>query len=366
MESISTPSRPISSEQFQSLRQRMVKESPYLYRNKVLSDPGKKFNSLLKDDSAYEREYVPLEDERLNTKLSPNEIALKKNEEMTEDLGNFENPVLGKLAERTVNKEYETHTIVVNLVALAIWDLLIKFYKLFIDYTRYGERLVCYLQDELIRNHLMGWRRYLQMNFPFLLKWINWSNVDTIFHLIVVYNVILSLWRLFSKVRVDDLNLTEAQKELLGLDTLVNPEISRRDFIIQRPSTVTKPHVILDSRANEKNGGPAEAVSSSNGSTIANTPYLFKSLETPLKKKQKEQQQAQLQAQKNQQHQQLNLHRHAQSAFVSKVNAFGSLRNNIVGPNNFGGVQTPEGRTGYIPSNKYAYMVNSPCPRRKM
>lgn len=339
-----------------------MKESPNLYKNKVLSGPsGRSFQKSASNVSGYEhlQHEIPDKEER-------RQANARKGDDLGDELGNFENPVLGKLAKRTVNKEYETQTIVVNLIALAIWDLISKFYTLFIDNTTYGEKIVGYLQGKLLRNHLVTWKRYLQIHYPFFSDWINWSNLDTLFHLIVVYNVLVSIWRLFSKVKVDDLELTQSQKELLGLD--VN---SKRNSIIRPSSTITKPRVILDPRISKVGTDPASSSTAvSEAASVSGTPYLFKSLETPLKRRQKEQQQQQRQHQQNQreqqQNQQINLHRHAQSAFVSKVNAFGSLRNNFVGTTNSNGSQTPVERTGYIPSNKYAYMINSPCPRKKM
>lgn len=404
-----TPSRPISMEQFHSLREKMVKESPKLYKNQMLSDPAKRSEMASKSQSVPvtpknssifgSRQPAPVglngnenyrgtfnsssvgKGEDMQILESENDRLDRPGDSMVDpniiELGSFESPILRKLASRTVNKEMETQTIVVNLVILAIWNLFAKFLKIFILHARYGKELAAFFHRTF-----WGWQTALSVlkwyhKHPRIADWVNWSNFDLLLHSIVTYNVIISLWRLFSKVKVDDLNLTKSQRELLGLSSNDDKKAAAAAYQTSS-STIEKPHVIL----NNQKGSLSQA--SSNSQTVPSTPFLFKSLETPLKAKAMEQQQ-------QQQQQQINLQRQAQSAFVSKVNAFGSLRSNMMmnkngkhsinnnntntntNKNTFtptattsAPLPTPVGRTGYIPSNKYAYMMNSPSPRKRM
>lgn len=363
--SFATPSRSISREQFQSLRQKMVKESPRLYRNKLLSDPSEK--SKLKSHSApaTPRNYLigssgPVLREGLNTSDSrSDEVSEDKNSMINNvvdatvaEPGNFENPVLKKLASRTVNKEMETQIIVTNLIVLAIWDLFTKFLKVFLDYSHLGRFLISAVQEKFWKLKLGLWIYRMNRELPWLMKRLSWSNIDTLFHLIVAFNVIGSLWRLFSKIKVNDLDLNRSQKELLGLQS---DDEYAGSFATHFPSK--KPHVIVDQNKNVS--GPRDKGIEASSSTPP-TPFLFKSLETPLKAKQRQQNQ-----QQQQQRNQVELQRQTQSAAVSRVNVFGS---------NFGKIESKPvpwttshvGPAGYIPSSKYAYMMSSPSPRKRM
>lgn len=368
-----TPSRPITREQFHSLRQKMVKESPRLYKNKILSDPSERPSGKIRSAPVTPRNYVEetrgargtlLRDTNLvdlnSRQLSELNADVVSGEDKTAsgelgkqasnaaEPGNYENPVLNKLASRTVNKEMETQIIVTNLVVLAMWDLFTKFLKIFLDYSHFGKVIASLAQEKFSKLKLGIWIYRLNREFPWLVKRLSWSSVDTVFHLVVAYNVIGSLWRLLSKVRVSDLNLNSSQRELLGLqpnDVFTDSHASS--------SSSKKPHVILD-----QNKRVPRAEKDGENSTTPSTPFLFKSLETPLKAKQREQTQ-------KQQRTQLDLQRQAQSASVSKVNAFGS---------NFDKIESRPvpwttsqiNPAGYIPSSKYAYMMSTPSPRKRM
>ncbi|QLL33525.1 hypothetical protein HG536_0E04360 [Torulaspora globosa] len=369
-----TPSRPITREQFHSLRQKMVKESPRLYKNKILSDPSENTERRIRSAPVTPRNYVretrgtllrntnladlnsrqlgELNDDLVSGKEKPvsGELGNKTAGFNAAEPGNYENPVLNKLASRTVNKEMETQIIVTNLIVLAIWDLFTKFLKIFLDYSHFGKVIALLAQEKFSKLKLGIWIYRLNREFPWLVKRLSWSNFDTVFHLVVAYNVLGSLWRLFSKVKVSDLNLNSSQRELLGLRS--NDEFADSHASI---SSNKKPHVILDQ--NRQIPRAIEDGTQQNPSVPA-TPFLFKSLETPLKAKQREQS-------RQQQRTQLDLQRQAQSASVSKVNAFGS---------NFDKTESRPvpwttsqiSPAGYIPSSKYAYMMSSPSPRKRM
>lgn len=372
--SFATPSRPISREQFHSLRQKMVKESPRLYRNKVLSDPSERLGREVRSAPVTPRNYVvqgrgvPLRDvglaeldsrqlRELNADLLGGETRLEESglrdslaTSSSNEPGNFENPVLNKLATRTVNKEMETQIIVTNLIVLAIWDLFTKFLKIFLDYSHFGKVATSIAQDKFSKLKLGLWIYRLKREFPWLVQKLSWNNFDMVFHLVVAYNVLSSLWRLFSKVKISDLNLNRSQRELLGLQ-------ANDEFADSHASSHSskKPHVIVDHNRQiprVKESGLEQTAS------VPATPFLFKSLETPMKARQREQNQ-------KQQRTQLDLQRQAQSASVSKINAFGS---------NFDKIDTRSvpwttsqvGPAGYMPSSKYAYMMSSPSPRKRM
>lgn len=327
-----TPARPVTRDQFYSLRQKMVRESPGLYRSKVLSDP-----SLAVGLQSRSAPVTPAgrKTGELAVDGSRETHAKQSSREEVGDgsaLGNFESPVLGKLASRTVNKELETQVIVTNLIALAIWDLVTKFSKIFLDYSPVGRRVLQFAQERFWKWKLGIWIYRLHRAHPRLASRLSLASLDTLLHLVVAYNVVASLWRLFARVKVDDLHLTTSQKELLGLDPM--EPVGR--------ATSRKPHVILD----QGKPVPKPEELRESGEAVSATPFLFKSLETPLKAKQREQRQ------------QIDLQRQGQDTSVSKVNAFGSNFNKID--------STPVGPSGYIPSSKYAYMMSSPSPRKRM
>lgn len=171
------------------------------------------------------------------------------------------------------------------------------------------------------------------------------------FHLVVIINVLFSLWRLSSKVKTEDLHLNETQRQLLGVGDQSKDSAHTE---MHRKSAKEPSSELVSSK--ESNTTPPEP---------PNTPFLFKSLETPMRLKQKQEAVADV----------------TQSAVVNRVNAFGlsqsSFNNNKIRSNtrNFSKpdtglfptslMSTPVSKTGYIPSSKYTYMMNSPTPRKK-
>ena len=137
-------------------------------------------------------------------------------------LGNFENPVLEKLVKRSINKELEFRKIIVNIVSLSLWNLTVKFTSYFITYTDMGQELLLQLRVywvSLIRKlnqsgiPLLGFKNWAASASPY-----NFEHVNLIVHLLVLYNLLVASWRLFSSIKTSDLNLNSKQRRLLGLD----------------------------------------------------------------------------------------------------------------------------------------------------
>ena len=140
-------------------------------------------------------------------------------------LGNFENPVLEKLVKRSINKELEFRKLVVNIVSLSLWNLTVKFTNYFINYTDMGQELLLQL-----RVYMLALIRKLNQSGITLLKYQNWAvlsaslcdfeHINLVVHLVVLYNLLVASWRLFSSIKTSDLNLNSKQRRLLGLDPI--------------------------------------------------------------------------------------------------------------------------------------------------
>ncbi|CAI4045763.1 hypothetical protein SKDZ_12G0740 [Saccharomyces kudriavzevii ZP591] len=264
-------------------------------------------------------------------------------------LGNFESPVLKELSRRTVNKELETQRIMTSAIAFALWNLLMKFIRFFRDNTHVGTQFCNRLSR--IHLYLLTFHAVKQVNIIYYstFSWLTAELVDYLFQLAISLNILFSLWKLLSTVNVSDLNLTRKQRRLLGVDIqpLVNDGLQPQ-----------QPHYVSTSRTNK----PVQNQTHIPRTSTKNHPaYLFRGLETPLKARQRE-----TAAER------ANLYSH--SALTKNV--FGNLQrddgtsNTLLGAysnnNDSNSPHTPVTRKGYIPSSKYAYMMNSQTPRGKI
>lgn len=360
MVELATPSRPISREQFTSLRRRVAKDSPKLYKNRVLSGPDEQVNVRTNQDKSSHNltkvASVATKSTEIKSPPSSSQVSTPAPTSTSNEIGSFENPVLHTLAQRTVNKEWETQRLVVNIIAWAIWDLLSKFCSTLAKHSKFGKELVSWINRELMQRNnnsnssIFGFFHQIYNRYPSLWKKLNWSNINFIFHLVVIINVFFSLKRLISKVKTDDLPLNENQRQLLGVADQSN-----------------------DSTVFQESAKDSELVPSKESDTTSpeppNTPFLFKSLDTPMKLRQKQERNS------------ITSKDVTPSASVGRVNAFGlsqSALNNRIHQSarnisNSGAslfpsslAATPAGKTGYIPSSKYTYMMNSPTPRKKV
>lgn len=338
----STPSRPVTQERYASLREKVVRESPYLYKNKVLSNPVKQEKQENKSTGV-----------KLSNAFSPRADYEKKAVEgdvlLTGGdgtLGAFENPILAQYSRRIVNKELETRRIISNLLAVLIWNLILRFLNLFLDHTQRGsqwsEWLAKWVQEKIVYRI----NPYTDLEQSRWISLLSLGNISHVFHLVVFYNVTVSFWRLLVKsqhVKVDDLHLNYRQKQLLGVSD--TPQVSH-----------TLPKVTLAAASQDT------PVKSATGAPVPVKPstqpvFLFKSLQTPQKSKERAAAE----------------HAGIRSEQVNKVNAFGDLRTSVLrnvsltpAQDSNVGLTVPITRTGYIPSSKYAYMRDSPSPRKSM
>ncbi|AJV64943.1 Pom34p [Saccharomyces cerevisiae YJM1527] len=261
-------------------------------------------------------------------------------------LGNFESPVLKELSRRTVNKEMETQRIMTNVIAFAFWNLLVKFIKFFWNNTHVG-RQFC---NRLSRIHLymLTFHTVKKANIIYhtTFSWLNAELLDYLFHLLISLNILFSLWKLLSTVKVSDLNLTERQKKLLGVDMQSSVDTGLQP---------QHPHYVSTSKTSQM----AQNKTHIPQTNLKNHPaYLFKGLETPLKARQREMAEEQTKL---------------QSQSLHTKNVFGTLQRHsgisstlVSASNDNNSPHTPVTRKGYIPSSKYAYMMNSQSPRGKI
>ncbi|CUS22230.1 LAQU0S05e00628g1_1 [Lachancea quebecensis] len=348
----STPVKPVTQERFASVREKVVRESPYLYKSKILSSPVKDAKRVsrsvggtpLARPAAFQKprpsglDHTPSEAEAKGTVAAGNSESV---------LGEFENPVLAQYSRRIVNKELETRKIISNLFAVLVWNLALKFLSLYLDHTLHGagfsKRAAKWIQETLVYRI----NPYADFEHSRWARLLTLANISHIFHLAVFYNVTVSLWRLLVKsqnVKIDDLHLNQRQKQLLGLS--------------DQPQTSNNlPRVMLAAGSQE---------TLSNQTSLATSPrknpaqpvFLFKSLQTPLKSKERA-----AAAERA----------GVMSERAPKINAFGDLRTSVLQKSSLtpshvssGSLPTAMNRTGYIPSSKYAYMRDSPSPRKSM
>ncbi|SCU96752.1 LANO_0E14268g1_1 [Lachancea nothofagi CBS 11611] len=334
----STPVKNVSGEKFRNVREKIGRESPYLYRSKHLSEVGK--------DNEGNSGSGP--------QPGPNKVSndIPQNDRPAESAVTsfaFENPVLEQYSRRIVNKELETRRIISNFLALLLWNLGVKFLELFLHHTSHGiglqRKLSKWVQELLI------YRLYPHADLDNS-QWVRnatLTNVSHVFHLVIFYNVIVSLWRLLVKsqnVKIDDLRLNHRQKQLLGVsDTPVTNKLLPQVTLANRDHPKSQvPHLASNSGTSESHVSPSTST------------FLFKSLQTPMKSR--EQNSASV---------------GVRSEYVKKINAFGELRNPLLkktsltpSQNSTNPLMTPINRNGYIPSSKYAYMRDSPSPRKRL
>lgn len=359
--------------------------------------------------------------------------------------GPFESPILKNFINRSINKEFEFQKLIINFISLFIITLIIKFIKLF--YKFYGERLQCSILDILIPfdennnnnnvynsnyciesyNHNYGWndcKSYLILLIKIIASTMNnIEKIKTFIHCIIIFNIIVSMVKLASYSRkivninndnsiMDPHNnkingISLRQRNLLGLDEDSNNNtLYEQDMISRKPHKVMMQNQIRDANSRtstnnlEKSSSLNDITPQDNdqiGTTnnmrpkpIPQTPYLFKSLKTPLRRDQFEQQQQQ---QRQQQQHLFNGSNIFSSSTMnmasSNMNRYNLNRNSFIngplnrlgdttittstGINSINGVHNNHTNNnnntirniGYIPSNKYAYMMNSPSPMKK-
>lgn len=230
----------------------------------------------------------------------------------------FESPVLETLATDSVNKGLEIQRIVTNLIGYAVMNLALNFTSFYLWHTRSGQVLREQFTTEYILSILHIPKNPLVYT---ILKYLSIEYIRHVFSLLVVYNVVSSTLRLVKRVNYRDLKLNENQKKLLGF---VGDQ--RQEQILKKPHSVLK---------------------GQDDSATAPPPYLFKALESPMKKKEVPS-------------------TSTRNVFTKSVSFEPQARRTSVATTT--SVSAPASTTvngaGYIPSNKYAYMMNTPSPRK--
>lgn len=412
--SFSTPLHPLSTEQMHSLRERISNESPNLYRNKMLTDPiqskyrkfdeyyqqSNNLNNLKQSNSMQsnslfnniniDKDLMMVHDNKSNIDkvnsfttnfnqsqlfedtlsntnelLSSTNMANSTNENDFSLLGNYENPLLSKLSKRTINKELELQKIIINIVFLLLGNLISKFGAFFFKYTSSGKIItgivVEYYDGSLLTSSIsasaltdnsLSKNYYTSLIFRnvswFLLNYFN--SLKSLIYLILIFNISNSLWNILSRVKTDDLKLSERQMKLLGLNgpSKLNDNTGSR---LPNVKDIAKPHLVVTNSLNSDTTKNT-IVGVNATQSVPATPFLFKSLETPLKMKERQQKLIQ-----------------PQSEMVKSVDAFGNLRRSVLMNNSTAITSAPAptpNRCGYIPSNKYAYLMDSPSPRKRL
>ncbi|CCC69856.1 hypothetical protein NCAS_0D02750 [Naumovozyma castellii] len=291
------------------------------------------------------------------------ELSTEENEILTpsNNFGNFESPVLVNLLQRSVSKEQETQTIIANLVFFFVWNLIVKFVGLYFKHTTNGRMVLLKINKKLWS---LGWLTKLFNNsyFRSMFLWITWDHVEHLVHIIVALNVIISIWKLFTKVKTNDLNLTPKQKTLLGIDdemSKMNLPTRLVGISSDNKRRIEKPHVILGS-SNVSN----ELVKGSNSDRSQKVsqpmPYLFKSLKTPSQIKNQRKEYDQKSNVKNGS----NLFGSVQPTESGYSGLQGIHPMNITRATNLNTTETSKS-IGYVPSNRYKYKMESPSPMKR-
>ena len=167
------------------------------------------------------------------------------------------------------------------------------------------------------------------------------QNINYLFHIIVCYNLLIATWRLFSNGKINDLNLTNKQKQLLGIQDNQNKNQKRE---------MNKPHIIETNRNND----------TTNSNMVRDTPmtpFLFKSMKSRLTVREEQET--------------INMNNafgHTNNHEFSKSNIFGDIRRTAINNNYNNAYATPmtnvtstvQTNKAYVASPKYTYLMNSP------
>lgn len=385
-----TPKRPLSQREFQSLREKAVKESPILYKHKVLTNPtevrstttgSRSLHSTpvcarsiftreerLKDHNLAEdikRSHEPKvtsggivgdgkdDNGRINFKNGIDRDVLefessadmKETAEWDQLLGSFENPALSKFTTRMVNKELEMRKLISNVLAMLCWNLLNKAVVTFFYSTQKGAQLRQEILEMFLKYAVYKVNPHVNVDSIWL-SITRWNTISQLLHYVFLFNIIVCLWKLLFKsqsIDVSDLKLNDRQKQLLGIvETPGNIETSSK----LSSKTISTRNVPLK----EDDIKPPR-------------PFLFKTLESPAKAPQ------------------------TVPKAVPSVRFSTELgMRNSVGPAGSVGIGTSllkrpdttptpssniarlrqSGRPGYIPSSRYTYMMESPTSTKKV
>ncbi|KAL3230481.1 hypothetical protein RNJ44_00930 [Nakaseomyces bracarensis] len=344
-----TPVRPLSREQFHSLRERVVRETPRMYKSTGTTEPRSVGKTPIPLKAPATAPPVTITTSAITPTAKATPLLQDPLVNMSEHELMYESPVLETLASQSVNKGLEIQRVVVNLIAYAVWNLVLNFGSFYLTHTASGRAL----RDEWLTVDRLVVLLHIP-RYPALLSllhnYISMEYVRHMFTLLVIYNVMSSILRLVKRVNSRELKLSERQKMLLG-------------FSEQNGTNTKKPHSVLKQNI-QKDKIPAPTASTEAPAAVSPPPpYLFKTMESPMKKKMEQS-------------------GRPSSLFTSNnTNRSNAFSSSMVPSNNTKSVSfeptieytrrtsvistsTSMNGAGYIPSNKYAYMMNTPSPRK--
>lgn len=411
----------ITNEEFRTLRNRLINETPNFYKDKSVIRNPNTFNNLtdnfanininnaIRNDNTYNTNgsnnitdiansrgdfYDSKADIQSKNKLNPNMSQQESNylnnysgedntktdtsnqddsNEQNITIGDYENPILEKIINRSINKENEFKIIITNITSYIIINLIIKFIRFFFNYTKSGKTLLSFLSQYSINNkstiiktndfknngnfiNFINLIKVKLYDWDLIEKIFNWENIIFFIKLIVTLNILIAIIKLLRRISYNDLNLNLRQRSLLGLN-----ENSLKLNYYNNSKIDRKPHLILtnDDRFIDKNN--LESIVDINKNRSA-TPFLFKSLKTPLSN-------SKYNVTDNLKDNSISYNRYANRNMFGLNNDNTNFNKSINGTvSNFKNDRVNSSNTnkGYVPSNKYVYMMNSPSPIKKM
>lgn len=308
----------------------------------------------------------------------------------------IENPILNKFINKSINKEFEFHKLIINIISLFIITLFIKIFKLvyhiFNNHNISNNIFFYHFNYNTTNNNNLNTLNFYLIKLIKLFQML-FNNIDNIKYLInsiVSFNIMVSLIKLlsYSKTSSNDrnssnnynnynisntsniksYNLSDRQKDLLGLNQneVCNNYKNSNQSLMKKLYEVQLNNNLLPSHDNNKINRVTEDSESHGNNLVPKTPYIFKSLKTPLKKD------LQLQFQQDNKFIQSTFSSHLKDITNSTFNATNTnttTTNNSNNLNIFTTMETPtlsnNKKIGYIPSNKYAYLMDSPSSIKK-
>lgn len=395
----SSPVKQLSPIQKDLIRSKIIKETPQrFYSNQNIFN--KQLNVLTNSYSIDNNNTIH---ENYHNKFKQNKNIYHNTHRKTTTNRNdqntsifIENPILNKFIDKSINKEFEFHKLIINIISLFIITLFIKVFKLvyhiFNNHNISSNIFFYYFNYNTTNNDNLNTLNFYLIKLIKLFQML-FNNIDNIKYLInsiISFNIMVSLIKLlsysktssndrnssnnynnnnnnnFNTSNIKSYNLSDRQKDLLGLnqDEACNNYKNSNQSLMKKPYEVQLNNNLLPSHNNNKINRVTEDSESQGNNLVPKTPYIFKSLRTPLKKD------LQLQSQQDNKFIQSTFSNHLKDNTNSTFNVTNTTTtNNSNNLNTFTTMETPtlsnNKKIGYIPSNKYAYLMDSPSPIKK-
>ena len=347
-----SPIKQMSSTEKNMIRSKIIKETPQkFYSNRNI------FNRKLYDLTN------PYSINNDTAKENQKNISLNNTPDNTNNYHqNFsvflENPILNKFINKSINREFEFHKLIINIVSLFILTLFIKILKLTYHIFNNNNN-----NNNSHINKLNNWNFYSIKFFQLLFE--NIDNIKYLLNLIISFNIIVSLIKLLSYSKFNTVitnsstnnisttstnkpyKLSNRQKDLLGLNQ--NETHDTDQYLMKKPYKIQ-----LDNNINTTTTDPGNH----GDKLVPKTPYIFKSLNTPLQKD------IQLQSQQDNGFVQSTLNNHLKTNNNNNFNIFKKPYTTTTTTMETSTLSNSQ-KFNYTPSNKYAYLMNSPSPMKR-